>query len=186
MKKLLSVLVVLAMVFSLAACGGGEEPVAATEAATEAAPAATEAATEAAPAATEAVPAETAAAEPEEAVSDSDVVDLVISLIELSIGDSFDYYEIDGDETSIELSVSTDGLAEAMYDALTAGYDENFEQWVEVKNNFSSLCDTIYETAVDLGMDDPLVFVHILNDQNYENTLLTIMNGIVVYDAMAE
>ena len=55
MKKLIALLLVLAMAFAMVACGAKEE---AAPAATEAAPAATEAATEAAPAATEAAPAD--------------------------------------------------------------------------------------------------------------------------------
>lgn len=62
MKKVISILMVTAMIIGLAACGSNEP--AATEAATTAAPA-TEAATTAAPAATE-VAAETEAAAPEE------------------------------------------------------------------------------------------------------------------------
>lgn len=187
MKKFLAILLAFVMLFSLTACGGEEE-----SAATEAAPVATEAApaaTEAAPAATEAAPVATEAAteaEPEEEMSDEDTVDLVLSLIELSIGDNFDYYTLDGDESSIELSVATDGIAEAVYEAMSVGLDENYEDWVSVKDNFCSLCDTLYESAVDLGMDDPTVFVHILNDQNYDNILLSVMNGVVVYDVMAE
>ena len=69
---------------------------------------------------------------------------------------------------------------------MSVGLDENYEDWVSVKDNFCSLCDTLYESAVDLGMDDPTVFVHILNDQNYDNILLSVMNGVVIYDVMAE
>ena len=64
MKKILAMILALAMVLSMVACGAQQE--AAAPAATEAAPAATEAAKEEAPAATEAAPAETEAIETEE------------------------------------------------------------------------------------------------------------------------
>ena len=122
----------------------------------------------------------------EETLSGADAADLVVTMMELAIGDNFDYHKIEGDETGITLTVATNGLTKDMMDAKSLGYDENYEPWEVAKENMVGMCDTIYDSAVEFGMDDPVISVIVLNDQNHDNILLMIMNGVVVYDAMAD
>lgn len=120
----------------------------------------------------------------EETLSGAQAAELVMAMIELSIADTFDYYKVEGDETGITLSVATNGLAKDMVDAKSSGYDEDYEPWKIAKENMVDLCDTIYDSAVEFGMNDPVISLMVLNDQNYDNILIGIMNGVVIYDAM--
>lgn len=121
----------------------------------------------------------------QETLSGAEAADLVIAMMELSVAGKFDYHKIEGDETGITLSIAMDGLAQDMVIAGYSGKDENYEPWVDVKENMVGLCNTIHDSAVQFGMDNPIIMVNVLNDQNHENILLGIMNGIVIYDALA-
>jgi hypothetical protein len=122
----------------------------------------------------------------QETFSSEDASELVMTMIKLSVSDKFDYYTVEGDETGITLCVATEGVAEDVVAAKLSGYDENYEPWVEAKDNFAGLCSSIYDSAIEFGMKDPVITLSVLNDQNHDNVLLMIMNGAVVYDVMAE
>ena len=109
-----------------------------------------------------------------------------MAMINLSAKDQFDYHTVEGDETGITLSVAINGLVQEMVNAKASGYDENYAPWVNSKDSLTALCDSIYDSAVSCGMNDPIITVCVLNDQNHDNVLLMIMNGFVVYDSMAD
>ena len=104
----------------------------------------------------------------------------------MSVGENFDYCKIDGDGTGITVSVANDGFCEAVYIAKNAGFDENFAEWVGVKDSMVELCNTIVDSAAHFGLDNIVVTVNTLNDLNHDNILLMVMNGVVVYDIMAD
>lgn len=122
----------------------------------------------------------------EETLSSAEAAELVMTMIEMSVSDGFDYHKVEGDETGITLSLASDGVAKDVVAAKYAGYDENYEPWVEVKTNFVFLCNSIYDSAIEFGMEDPVITLIVLNDQNHDNILLGITNGVVIYDVMAE
>lgn len=122
----------------------------------------------------------------QETISGAEAAKLVMSIIELSIADTFDYHKIEGDETGITVTVATNGLVQDMTIAKYSGNGEINQDWVVAREALVSLSDTIYDSAVEFGMDDPVITLNVLNDQNHDNVILMVMNGIVVYDAMAD
>lgn len=176
----------LIVVFFFAAIGSGgsdteNETVATTPPTTQvAATAPTTAPTEVATEAT------TEPSDEEETLSPEEASKLVVSMIELSISDKFDYYDVEGDATGIILSVSTNGIVQELTTAMYSGEGENYEPWVEAKESLTALCSSIYDSAVEFGMKDPAIMINVLNDQNHDNIILVIQNGVVVYDVMAD
>lgn len=73
-----------------------------------------------------------------------------------------------------------------MAQAKADGYDETYEPWVTMRESMVKLCNSISDAVDTLGAKDKYVTVTVVNDANEDNTLLTIMNGVVVYDVMAE
>lgn len=55
-----------------------------------------------------------------------------------------------------------------------------------MRESMVKLCNSISDAVDTLGAKDKYVTVTVVNDSNEDNTLLMIMNGVVVYDVMAE
>ena len=121
----------------------------------------------------------------EETLSGAEAAELVMTMVKLSVVDKYDYHKVEGDETGITVSLAINGLIDDMTLALVSGHDENYEPWMEVKDSMVGLCNTIHDAAVEFGMQDPVISLLVLNDKNHDNVVLMIMNGVVVYDAMA-
>lgn len=108
------------------------------------------------------------------------------ALIELAIKEGFgNDYTITTDEDTITVSVWKEGVAAAVVLVQTAGGDTNHPDWVTVKESFMSLYNSLSELLSAGGYNDYSIILNALNDQNRENTLLTIAYGIIIYDALA-
>ncbi len=108
------------------------------------------------------------------------------ALIELAIQEGFGSdYTITTDEDTITVSVWKEGVAAAVTFVQAAGGDTNHPDWVTVKESFTSLYNSLNELLIAGGYNDYSIFLNALNDQNKENTLLTIAYGIIIYDALA-
>lgn len=114
-------------------------------------------------------------------------LELLQSYVESTIGGYYDYYEvnINSDEAIIAIKLANNGLGEAVFAAKAAGFDENFESWVELRNSHLEIYDSIREVALTLGLNDIVVNICIIDDQNYDGVFLVISDGAVLYDYMA-
>lgn len=158
-----------------------DEPAASNSAALEASvPVATAEPTQAPTVSPTAEPTATPEPEPEADIN------LIKSLLEISLADSYDYYAVEGDETGFIISIGTEGLAAATALAKYSGYDENYEPWVEAKESTLAMYATTYESIESFGMEDPALMVVVVNDSNTENWLLVISDGIITYDVLAD
>lgn len=125
-------------------------------------------------------------AETEETTAVKVNIDTVISLIESQVPQDFDYREVEGDETGITINVGTNGVALEATLAKTQGKGEDYEPWAEMRDAMVGMCNAASKLMETFGYPDILVMVNVVNDQNTDNVLLSILNGIVVYDVLAE
>ncbi len=92
-------------------------------------------------------------------------------------------YTLEYDETGVTLSLWKDNLA--MGSALAATGDESAkEAWGNMVESHKTLCNSIVTQTKDIGLENYYVTVNVLNDMDKSKTLLTILNGVVVYDAV--
>lgn len=152
-----------------------EIPEATTEVIIEATTVATEATTE--------ITSESTSEEPN---TDKADIKTVLSLIEMQGLQNFEYHTIDGDETGITMNVGGNGIAAEVTSAKLMGKDQNYKPWADMKDNMIYMCNSTKELLEALGYDDTLVMLNLVNDLNTDNVLLTILNGVVIYDVMAE
>lgn len=110
-------------------------------------------------------------------------MDDVAPMMETVIADNFENYTFDYDETGITVSVWDDDVAMGATLA-AAGSQETVELWEELKDNMVTLCNSMVDVLEAANLKDAVVMVNILNDQNMDNTLLSVVNGVVVYDAV--
>lgn len=95
-------------------------------------------------------------------------------------------YDVDYDDDSITIYVKSDGAAAEIAQAKASGYDDTYEPWVKMRDSMVTLCNSAVDAVKAFGATGKYVTVTVVNDANEDNTLLTIMNGVVVYDVMAE
>ncbi len=174
----------IVVILLLASCGGTsdstEKAAPATEAATTAAP--TEASTGSSDTATIAEEAPvTEIATP--STSSSAEIDVAVGLIESVLKENFENYTISHDDSIITVNVWEDGIA--MGAVLAAAGNEQYKtSWDELVENQKGLCKSMCDFVDTLGLDDVMVMVNVLNDGNKDNVLLSIAEGIVIYDSV--
>lgn len=95
-------------------------------------------------------------------------------------------YSLEYDDTGLVIAAKASGVAAEVAQAKADGYDDTYEPWVTMRESMVRLCNSISDAVDTLGAKDKYVTVTVVNDANEDNTLLTIMNGVVVYDVMAE
>ena len=95
-------------------------------------------------------------------------------------------YNVDYDDAGITIYVKADGAAAEIAQAKASGYDDTYEPWVTMRDSMVNLCNSAVDAVEAFGVTGKYVTVTVFNDANEDNTLLTIMNGVVVYDVMAE
>ena len=107
----------------------------------------------------------------------------VASMIELSIKQGFDNYTVDTQDDTIVVSVWQDGIAMG---AASAQYGDSSAQsaWETMKDSAVEMSSSFKELARTAGRDDITVVMNVLNDQNQDNTLLTVIDGAVTYDCL--
>lgn len=112
---------------------------------------------------------------------------LLQSIVESTIGDYYDYYEVyvNEEEKIIALKLTNVGLGEAIQTAKATGLDEKYEPWIDVKNAQLELYGAIYEISQTIGIDGIEINMCIIDDQNHDSVVLVISDGVILYDYLA-
>ena len=144
---------------------------------TDATPTATPVATEAPTAEPTEAPATSEASSTDEVTTES-----VATLVNLATKDNFDDVDVSVDGDVITVNIKQNGIAADFY-ALTQGDADVKDTWDQLVQNQVSLCDQFDKSASDLGRDDIIFIVQLLNDANPDNVLLSVVDGTVYYNA---
>jgi hypothetical protein len=95
-----------------------------------------------------------------------------------------DHYSLDVADGVATVNLWQDGIASCTVYAAT-GDETTMEAWNTMVESMCSLSAQIYSSSADVGYENVTSVINVLNDENMENTLLTIVNGEVFYDAVA-
>ena len=87
---------------------------------------------------------------------------------------------VDGDV--ITVNIKQNGIAADFY-SLTQGDADVKDSWDQLVQNQVSLCDQFKKSSSDLGRDDIMFIVQLLNDANPDNVLVSVVDGTVYYNA---
>lgn len=93
-------------------------------------------------------------------------------------------YEIDLEGYVYTVSVWQDGLAACAILA-EQGVPTAVEQWGEIVDTTAEASNSLQELLSISGYGDYMVQIEVLNDQNHENTLLTVLLGMVSYNCVS-
>lgn len=109
-------------------------------------------------------------------------MDVVMNILRLSLSDSYGTnYTIEGDESGITLSIWQDNIAMGVA-AIAQGNTDLRENWDAMSISLQEMCRGVKESVAELGFPDTPVMVNLLNDLDHEKTLLSILDGEVIYD----
>ncbi len=161
MKKMFALFLALLLILSFTACGSKEATVEATTEVT------TEATTEPATEATE-------------TVVDYNAVATAIE----STGTQFDYWNVDVIGDAFFINFAYNGMSDVVEMFKEAGYDENHSEWVTVKETVLSWYESNVNLIKAFGVEDPMCFLNLVNDQNHGEVFVSIYNGEVTTDIM--
>lgn len=92
--------------------------------------------------------------------------------------------DVTHEEAAISVNVWLNGLCMEMTIAQESGNDSYQETWGSIRANFVSLSESIGELVDTVGHTDVHVTVNILNDLNRDKVLLSVFDGIVIFDVM--
>lgn len=109
-------------------------------------------------------------------------VESLCSLIEITLSENFSGYTVIPEENAITVNVWVDGVALEM----AVGGAAAEASWEIAKESMMSMFDSIRGVIDAAGRDDVHLMLNVLNDANLENTLLSIFEGTIIYDAMED
>ncbi|MBO4808730.1 MAG: hypothetical protein J5537_06770 [Lachnospiraceae bacterium] len=92
-----------------------------------------------------------------------------------------DNYTISYDDNMVTINVWQEGVAMGAAGVKTGLVDRS--EWDTMVDNMQYMSNSIYDAYKPYDVD---VAINIVNDQNKENTLVTFLDGIKVYDALDE
>jgi len=105
--------------------------------------------------------------------------------IEQVLSAGFDDYKVEAEDEFITVYIFYDGITEELALIQAAGGNADSPQWVELKNNFLSLSESIQNLIDASGREDVVLSLNLMNDVNRDNVLLTLLDSAVFYDALA-
>ena len=88
--------------------------------------------------------------------------------------------------TSFTIFVAMDGLAFELAVQTELGKDPNAAGWNDVKTSMLSAYGGCKALLDSVGLTDAVLMINLVNDNNYDLVLLSVYDGQIVYDALAQ
>ena len=112
-------------------------------------------------------------------------LELIMAVLKITLTDNYgeDNFTLEYDDTAATINLWSDGIA--LGSALAAnGNKEAIEAWGSVIEGHKYLCNSVVEQIESNGIENYVVMINILNDLDTSKTILTILNGEVIYDVV--
>lgn len=112
-------------------------------------------------------------------------IDAAMAILRVTLADNFgkDSYTLEYDDKSVTINVWQDGIAEGSVYA-AAGDSTAKAAWEFMIEGQKLLCNSVVEQIQAAGAQDYHVMINVLNDLDHSRTLLSILDGTVVYDTV--
>lgn len=111
-------------------------------------------------------------------------LDALCVTIKSVLDENYSGIDVTHDGESITVNLWVDGLCMELTLAQQSGNSSYKETWETAKTNTVSLAKSICDLVDTSGYTDVYVTLNILNDLNHDNVLLSIFEGIVIFDVM--
>lgn len=95
--------------------------------------------------------------------------------------DNYDYFDVNVKDGMLVINLGTKGLMNDVEKTVRTRSQELMDAWANVKMVYISLGETIENTLRANGHTTPYM-LSLVNDKNTDESLMTILNGMVIYD----
>lgn len=121
---------------------------------------------------------------PQSTTSANSNLDAAVGMIEVIVKENYKNYEIHNDDNMIIVNVWDDGIAFGSTLA-AGGNEENKAAWDTLVKSQTDACNAMREFVDTVGLEDVTVMLNVLNDLDKDKTLLSIADGVVIYNAVS-
>lgn len=90
------------------------------------------------------------------------------------------------DQNSFSIYFVLPGLTQTCMDWKAQGYDQTQPDWAEMRDSICQLCTLMQQDAQMFDLPEMTGHIKFLNEANYDNVLLFISDGAVLYDVMSD
>ena len=104
------------------------------------------------------------------------------TLLEESLQGAADFYAVDADGTGMLVSMAFNGMYSEIQQIVAKGNAAHNQSWQSVKTNMVGFYNSLYGLIKTAGVKNTALMLNIVNDQNHDYVLLSIVNGQVIYD----
>ena len=112
-------------------------------------------------------------------------METLCSLLEMTLKDNFDHYDVSYEDDSITVSVWQDGIAASLAAIQMVGGDSTNSDWMSLKESTRKLAESLCGLIDTAGRTDVYLYTSVQNDQNTDNTLLMYLDTTLIYDCLA-
>lgn len=112
-------------------------------------------------------------------------LDTFMAVLRVMISQNFgeNNYTMEYDGTGVTINLWSDNIAMGVA-AAAIGDADALASWDYMVDSQKTLCNSIVKQAEDVGLENYYVMLNVLNDLDHSKTLLSVMNGVVIYDAV--
>lgn len=96
----------------------------------------------------------------------------------------FEYCEVTYDDEKIEMRATVSGVTAEVMLAKENGYGSGYAPWAKMREECKAASESVFADMASNGFSDRDFYLILLNDENKENALLIVKNGLVKYDVM--
>lgn len=111
-------------------------------------------------------------------------IDTTMGILRTTLSQNFgeNNYTLEYDDKAVTINLWGENIAVGATLAAAGDVDAK-TAWASVVEGQKSLCNSIMEQIKTTGIDNYYVAINVLNDLDKDKTLLSILNGVVIYDA---
>lgn len=112
-------------------------------------------------------------------------IDTIMDALRISLSQNFgeNNYTLEYDDTGVTINLWEDNIAKGS--ALAAsGNTDAVAAWSVLVDGQKFLCNSVVDETKAIGLENYVVMLNVLNDMDKDRTLLSIVNGVVIYDAV--
>lgn len=123
----------------------------------------------------------------EDFFSREDRINTLLNLMQDSLEEGFGgNYFLSVEDNTIYASVWDDGVTTDAFLTTIRDGGETPQEWVTMRSQFETACSQWVDALSEWGLSDMHIVMSLLNDQNLDNALLMVYDGVPVYDFLEE
>lgn len=108
-----------------------------------------------------------------------------VAALDLILPEGFENYNISHDGNIITIGVWEQGVVDVI-DVIAGGRIEYKPRWDTLVTSYISTNNSFCKLVKDMGIEDVSIVLNLLNDYDRVNILLSVVDGAVVYDCLAD